>query len=127
MNNVLPLLGRVGLAALFILSGWQKIVGYTSTQHYMEAAGVPGLLLPLVILVELGGGLAILAGMYTRWVAIAMVLFTLATAALFHAHLGEQMQFINFWKNVAIAGGFLALAAGTPGRFSLDALRHREA
>lgn len=125
MKDLIALLGRVGLAALFILSGWQKIGGYTDTQRYMEAAGVPGLLLPLVILVELGGGLAILAGVCTRWVAIAMVAFALATAALFHAHLSDQMQFINFWKNVAIAGGFLALAAGSPGGFSLDArLRH---
>lgn len=127
MNNLLSLLGRIGLAALFILSGWQKIGGYAATQQYMEAAGVPGLLLPLVILVEIGGGLAILTGLATRWVSVALALFTLATAALFHAHLADQSQFINFWKNVSIAGGFLALAAGAPGRYSLSALSRREA
>ncbi len=62
MNNFAVLLGRFGLALIFILSGWSKIAGYAGTQQYMEAMGVPGALLPLVILVELGGGLAILGG-----------------------------------------------------------------
>lgn len=120
VQNLLLILGRIGLSAIFILSGLQKISAYAGTQQYMESAGVPGALLPLVIVVELGGGLAILAGFFTRWVAIAMAVFSLVTAVLFHAHFDDAMQSINFWKNIGIAGGFLVLAAGSPGEWSVD-------
>ena len=122
MNNFGVLLGRVGLALIFILSGWSKIAGYDGTQQYMEAMGVSGVLLPLVIVVELGGGLAILGGLATRWAALGLAGFTLLAAVLFHANLGDQNQFISFMKNVAIAGGFLVLATQGAGRFSVDAL-----
>jgi putative oxidoreductase len=82
--------------------------------------GVPGGLLPLVIALELGGGLAILGGAFTRWIALALAAFSLASAALFHADFGDAAQAINFWKNVAMAGGFLMLAAHGAGSFSLD-------
>lgn len=126
MNNLAILLGRVGLSLIFILSGWAKIGDYAGTQQYMEAMGVPGALLPLVILLELGGGLAILAGLFTRWISLAFVLFSLASAFIFHASPDDQ---INLLKNIAMAGGFLVLAAQGAGGFSLDALigRRREA
>lgn len=114
------LLGRFGLSLIFIVSGLGKIAGYAATQGYMESAGVPGALLPLVIALELGGGLAILGGAFTRWIALALAAFSLASAALFHADLGDAGQAINFWKNVAMAGGFLTLAAHGAGAFSLD-------
>jgi putative oxidoreductase len=120
MNAPLVLLGRIGLSLIFIISGWGKIAGYAATQQYMEAMGVPGVLLPLVIALELGGGLAILAGAFTRWIALAIAAFSLASAALFHANLGDAAQAINFWKNVAMAGGFLILAAHGAGTLSLD-------
>jgi len=122
MNNLTVLLGRIGLALIFILSGWSKIAGYDGTQQYMEAMGVSGVLLPLVIVVELGGGLAILGGLATRWAALGLAGFTLLAAVLFHANLGDQNQFISFMKNVAIAGGFLILATQGAGSFSLDTL-----
>jgi putative oxidoreductase len=125
MNNASLALGRFGLSLIFILSGWSKIGGYAGTQQYMEAMGVPGALLPLVIALELGGGLALLAGLFTRPLALAFAVFSIVSAALFHANLGDQMQFINFYKNIAIAGGFLALAANGAGAWSLDALRQR--
>lgn len=125
MNATLSLLGRVGLSLLFIISGWGKISGYAGTQQYMEAMGVPGALLPLVILLELGGGLAIAAGLFSRWVALALAGFSVATALVFHANFGDAMQAINFWKNVGMAGGFLLLAAQGAGAFSLDALISR--
>jgi putative oxidoreductase len=127
MTHASLLLGRLGLSLIFILSGWSKIAGYEGTQHYMDAAGVPGGLLPLVIALELGGGLALLAGLFTRPLALALAAFSLASAALFHGNIGDQMQFIAFFKNVAIAGGFLALAASGAGAWSLDALRGRGA
>jgi putative oxidoreductase len=125
MNPFLSLLGRAGLALIFIISGWGKIAGYAATQQYMEAMGVPGALLPLVIALELGGGLAILAGAFTRWIAIAIALFSIASAALFHADFADQMQAISFWKNLAMAGGFFVLAANGPGGLSFDAFRAR--
>ena len=125
MNNASLFFGRFGLSLIFILSGWSKIAGYEGTQQYMQAMGVPGALLPLVIALELGGGLAILAGLFTRPLALALAAFSIASAAIFHAQLGDQMQFINFFKNIAIAGGFLALATNGAGGWSLDALRHR--
>lgn len=123
MNTLSLLVGRIGLSLIFILSGLAKISGYAGTQQYMEAVGVPGGLLPLVIALEVGGGFAILAGLFTRPAAVALAGFSLVSAVLFHANLGDQMQFINFFKNVAIAGGFLALAASGAGAWSLDALR----
>ncbi len=120
MNNLLSLLGRVGLSAIFILSGLSKLAAYAGTQQYMQSAGVPGSLLPLAILLEVGGGLAVLTGTFTRFVAPVLAVFTVATAVLFHAHFADQNQFIHFAKNIAIAGGFLTLAAHGPGAFSVD-------
>ena len=122
MNATFSLLGRIGLALLFIISGWGKISGYAGTQQYMEAMGVPGALLPLVILLELGGGLAIAAGLFSRWVALTLAGFSVVTALVFHANFGDTMQAINFWKNIGMAGGFLLLAAQGAGAFSIDAL-----
>ena len=121
MNDTLTLLGRVGLSLIFIIFGFGKIAAYAGTQQYMEAAGLPGALLPFAIALELGGGLAVLFGLFTRWVALAMAAFSLVTALFFHAHFSDQAQAINFWKNVAMTGGFLLLAAQGAGAFSLDA------
>ncbi|SEA17400.1 DoxX family protein [Microbulbifer marinus] len=125
MNNPIfcdlgKLLGRVLMSLMFITAGWNKIGGYEGTQAYMESAGVPGILLPLVILVELGGGLAILLGFFTRWSALALALFCLASAFLFHYVPGDQGQMISFMKNITIAGGFFILACAGAGKLSLD-------
>lgn len=119
MNDLTTFLGRIGLALIFILSGWGKINDYAGTQQYMAAMGIPDALLPLVILLELGGGLAIAAGLLTRWVALAFVVFSLASAVLFHSSADDQ---VNLLKNIAIAGGFLVLAAHGAGTLSLDHL-----
>jgi putative oxidoreductase len=121
MNNYAILLGRFGLALIFVISGWSKIGGYDATQGYMAAMGVPGALLPLVIVLELGGGAAILAGFLTRWVALGLAAFSVLAGLLFHGDMADQNQFINLMKNIAIAGGFLALYANGPGAFSVDA------
>lgn len=122
MNNATTLLARLGLSLIFILSGWQKIAGYAGTQQYMEAMGVPGAMLPLVIALELGGGLAIATGLFTRWIAAAFAMFALASGFLFHGSPEEQTALL---KNIAIAGGFLMLGAHGAGRFSLDGLLAR--
>ena len=118
------LIGRVLIAVLFVLSGWSKIGGYAGTQGYMQSAGVPGGLLPLVILLELGGGLAIIAGFYTRVVALLLAGFTVLAALLFHTG-ADQIQQIMFMKNLGLAGGFLFLFANGAGRLSVDHLLKR--
>ena len=117
--------GRILIAAIFILSGFSKITGYAGTQGYMEAMGVPGALLPLVIVTELGGGLLVVLGLWTRLAAFALAGFSLLSALLFHANFGDQVQMIMFMKNLAIAGGFLFLVAHGAGTLSLDARRAR--
>lgn len=120
LSNFAELGGRVFLAALFLLSGLSKIGAYAATAGYMASVGVPGWLLPLVILTEVGGGLAILLGWKTRIAAFLMAGYTLVAALIFHTHFADQMQLINFWKNVAIAGGFLQLVVNGAGPLSLD-------
>jgi len=119
------LVGRLLIAALFVLSGWGKIGGYAATQGYMHSAGVPGGVLPLVILLELGGGIAIVAGFYTRLVALLLAGFCILAALLFHAGSADMMQQIMFLKNLGLAGGFLFLVANGAGRLSVDHLVQR--
>lgn len=120
---LIDLLGRVGLVAIFLLAGVNKIQAYDGSAAYMASAGIPGGLLPLVILFEIGSALAILFGYQTRLWALAVAGFTLLTALIFHNNLTDHMQFLMFWKNIAIAGGFLVLAANGAGHYSLDARR----
>lgn len=112
--------GRILIALIFVIAGYNKIGGYEATQGYMIAMGVPGGLLPLVIVLELGGGLLLMLGLFTRYLALALAGFTLLSALLFHGDIADQTQQIMFLKNVAIAGGFLFLAASGGGRISLD-------
>lgn len=121
MSDAALLLGRVLLALMFVTAGWGKIGGYAGTQGYMEAMGVPGFMLPLVILLELGGGLAIMLGLFTRSLAVLLAGFTLMASFLFHYQPAEKMQMLMFMKNISVAGGFLALAVVGAGAFSLDA------
>lgn len=111
---------RILIAALFVLSGLGKIAAYTATQGYMQSAGVPGSLLPLVILLELGGGLAIIAGWQTRVVALLLAGFSVLAALLFHAGSADQMQQIMLLKDLGLAGGFVFLAIHGAGRLSAD-------
>lgn len=113
------LAGRVLIATIFIIAGWGKISGYAGTQAYMASAGVPGALLPLVIALELGGGIAIVLGLFTRPIALLLAGFSIASALLFHATPDQQILLL---KNLAMAGGFLFLVANGAGRLSVDAL-----
>ena len=118
----LDLGGRLLIAAIFVMSGWGKINGYAGTQAYMQAMHVPGGLLPFVILVEVGGGIAIVLGLFTRIAALALAVFCVLTAVLFHGA-ADQINQIMFMKNLGLAGGFLFLAANGAGRLSVDQLR----
>lgn len=125
INNLALLAGRVLLSAPFVMGGFNKLMGFGSggTQKYMEAMGVPGALLPLVILTELGFGLMVLAGFKTRIAAFALAGFTLLAGLLFHYKPADAMQMIMFWKNIAITGGFLSLMAAGAGAYSVDGKR----
>jgi len=123
MNNIILLLGRVMMAHIFVLAGFNKITGYAGTQGYMEAMGVPGMLLPLVIVLEVAGGLALIIGWKTQWAAYALAAFTLVAAFIFHSNLADQMQMILFMKNIAITGGLLLLSVAGAGQFSIDGRR----
>jgi putative oxidoreductase len=121
-SDVAALAGRILLAAIFVLSGLSKVAAPAGTIGYIASAGLP---LPQVgmaiaVIVELGGGLALVAGFRTRFVAAVLALFSLATALAFHNHLADQNQFIHFFKNVAMAGGLLQVVAFGAGRFALD-------
>ena len=122
-QNLAVVLGRVLVAAIFLIAGLGKITGYAATQGYMASMGVPGALLPLVIALEVGGALAIIVGWRTRLVAFLLAGFSVVSALIFHSTLGDQTQFILFMKNLAMAGGFLFLVAHGAGDWSLDARR----
>ncbi|GAB2887128.1 DoxX family protein [Microbulbifer echini] len=117
---IADLSGRIGLAAIFFLAGVNKIQNYEGSAQYLTYGGLPEILLPLVIVFEIGGALALILGFQVRLTALAFASFSLVTAALFHNNLGDQIQFLMFFKNLAIAGGFLVVAAHGAGRLSLD-------
>lgn len=121
------LVARILMPILFIVAGYGKMGdAYAGTQQYMQAMGVPGFLLPLTILLEFGGGLAILFGFLTRTVALFTAGFTILTALLFHTNFAEGVNQLMFMKNLTIAGGFIVLAIAGPGGFSIDRILNKK-
>ena len=122
---VLPLAGRILIAAIFLISGVLKLAAPAGTIGYIQSVGLPlpALGLAIAVIVEIGGGLALVLGYRTRVAAAALAIFTLATAVFFHFHLADQNQFIHFFKNLAITGGLLQIIAFGAPRLSLDARR----
>ena len=114
------LLGRLLLAALFLIDGWIAVNNYGATAEYLAQFGVPPLLLVPALILQVGGGLLIVVGWNTRLAALALSLFCISTALIFHNQSSDQNEAIHFWKDLAIAGGFLVLAARGAGPFSLD-------
>lgn len=125
LSSSAALAGRVLLSAIFLLSGVSKISAPAAMIGYIESVGLPfpSLALAIAILAEVGGGIALILGYRTRLVAAGLALFSVATALAFHHTLGDQNQFIHFFKNIAMAGGLLQVVAFGAGRFSLDARR----
>ena len=114
------LAGRILMAVPFLLAGLGKLGAFGATAAYMSSVGVPGVLLPAVIATEVLGALAIILGWKTRVVAFLLAGFCLLTALIFHRNFADQMQMINFLKNVSMAGGFLVLSAHGGGQLSID-------
>ena len=126
VSNGAALLGRIMLALIFVVSGFGKLTGYEGTAAYMAGAGLPAvtILLPLTILIELGGGLLLMIGWRTRMVATIMFLFLIPVTLVFHGSAADpaqaRMQAIHLMKNISIMGGMLMLVAFGPGGWSVD-------
>lgn len=121
----LPMIGRLMMAAIFLMSGFGKAVAPQMTLGYIASVGLPfpALVLAIAIGVEIIGGLMLALGYRTRLAALALAVFTVVAGALFHNAIGDQTQFIMLLKNIAITGGLLQVAAFGAGAFSIDAGR----
>jgi putative oxidoreductase len=121
-TRYLSLVGRVLIGLPFAMSGLGKLAAYGATTAYIASAGlpVPPLAYAIAVLVELGGGLLLVAGYQARSVALALAVFSVAAAVSFHNNFADQNQMIHFLKNVMMAGGLLQIAAFGAGAFSLD-------
>ncbi|QTF10906.1 DoxX family protein [Brenneria izadpanahii] len=127
LESTALLVARILMPILFIVAGYGKLGdAYAGTQQYMQSMGVPAFLLPLTILLELGGGLAILFGLLTRTVALFTAGFTILTALIFHTNFAEGVNQVMFMKNLTIAGGYILLAVTGPGAFSLDRILNKK-
>ncbi len=120
--ELIPLIARICLAAIFLWSGFGKLQDPAGTQQLMASMSIPFPPLMLVgsILFELVGALSVLLGYKTRWGAIALIIFMIPTTLIFHANFGDRTQVTQFLKNLAIIGGLLMLIYAGPGRLSLD-------
>lgn len=123
MQNVIPLIARILLSAIFLRSGIGKIIGFAGTQQSMASAGIPltGLFLFGAIVFELVGGISVLLGYKARWGAIVLIIFLIPATLIFHTDFADSMQVGQFMKNLAILGGLLMVVAYGPGSISLDA------
>lgn len=126
-SNAAALAGRILLAALFVIAGFNKIGGFEGTAGYIASKGLPmpQVLTALTIALELGGGILLIVGYKARWVALLFFLWLIPTTFIFHQFWGidaaqAQMQMTQFLKNVSIMGGMLLLFAFGPGAYSLD-------
>ena len=127
VTRYLPFIGRLLIGLPFAMSGFGKLAAYGATTGYIASVGlpVPPLAFAVAVAVELGGGLLLVAGYQTRYVAVALALFSIATALSFHNNFADQNQMIHFLKNIVIIGGFLQIAQFGAGKYSLDARRSR--
>lgn len=132
-SGTAALVGRVLLAAIFVRAGYGKLTTTAATAAYMAAHGIPlsGVLVYGAIAAELIGGLMLMAGLYTRWAAAILSLYTLALALIFHAYwampaAAAGMQRGVFFEHISIVGGMLVVVAFGAGSLSLDAWRRRD-
>ena len=120
MINIFDLVGRIFISFVFLLSGFNKIGNYEGTIGWMESFGMPGIFLIPAIILEVGAPILIIIGYKVKISAALLSLFCIATAVIFHSDFSNQMQFISFMKNIALAGGFLFLVVNGAKDFSLD-------
>ena len=120
MTNILDLVARILISALFLLNGVFKISNYDGTVGWMEGFGIPGILIIPAIILELVGPILIILGYKAKIAAGLLSLFCIATALIFHNDFSDQMQLGSFLKNIALAGGFIFIFINGTKDFSLD-------
>ena len=120
MAKILDLIGRIFISAVFLLSGFNKIGNYEGSVEWMESFNLPGFLLIPAIILEIIAPILIIIGYKTKIAAMFLCIFCIATAVIFHNNLGDQMQFVAFMKNIALAGGFLFLVVNGAKGYCLD-------
>ena len=118
--QVIEVLGRIFLSTLFFIEGINKIFNYEGTTQYMESFGVPEYLAIPAIILEILFPLLLIIGYKTKIAALVMAIFTIVVAVIFHTNFEDHMQLIAFFKDIAIAGGFIIIFVNGSGRFSLD-------
>ena len=128
-TNATLLVGRLLMSAIFILAGLTKLTGATAAQAMMTKLGLPVPMLAWVVtvVIELGGGLMLLAGVMTRPVAVVLGLWCIATALVAHFNFADPQMRGHFMKNMAMCGGFAYEAIVGAGAYSIDAWRKRRA
>ena len=120
MTNILDLMGRVFISLVFLLSGINKIGNYEGSIGWMESFGMPGIFLIPAIILEISAPILIIIGYKVKIAAALLSVFCIATALIFHTDFSNQMQFVSFMKNIALAGGFLFLVINDTRYFSLE-------
>ena len=120
MTNILDLLGRILISTIFLLNGVFKISNYDGTVGWIESFGMPGILIIPAIILEVIGPILIIIGYKAKIAAGFLSLFCILTAIMVHNDLSNQRQFTSFLKNIAIAGGFLFIAANGTKDFSIE-------
>lgn len=127
LRDLFALVGRIGLASIFIKSGFAKATAFEGVTRYIAAKALPlpEVLAAIAIFVELPVAIALVIGWKTRWAALIIAVFTLLAAFLFHNYWTmppekQMVDNLSFWKNIAITGGLLVVAAFGAGRFSVD-------
>ena len=120
MANILELIGRIFISAIFLFSGFNKIGDYEGSVGWMESFGLPGFLLIPAIILEITAPILIIIGYQTKVAAASLSIFCIATSVIFHNNFGDQIQLIGFMKNIALAGGFLFLVVNGANGYSLD-------
>jgi putative oxidoreductase len=132
-QNALALIGRTLLALIFVIAGYTKIGDFSGTADYVAARGLPlpQLVAALTIALELGAGIALIAGFHARWAALALAVFSMAAGTIFHNFWAAPperatTEYLMFMKDIAISGGLLAIAAFGPGGWSWDGRRKDE-
>ena len=120
MSNILDLIGRIFISLVFLFSGINKIGNYEGTIGWMESLGMPGIFLIPAIILEIGAPILIIIGYKVKISAALLSLFCVGTAIIFHNDFSNQMQFVSFMKNIALAGGFLFIVINGAKDFSLE-------
>ena len=120
MTNVLDLLGRILISALFLISAFNKIFNLEGSMNWMEGFNVPGFLIFPAIAVEIVLPVLVIVGYQARIAAGVLAIFCLMTAFLFHLDFSNQSQFISFLKNIGLAGGFLFIVINGTKDWAVD-------